>query len=88
MAKTWYPVIDDLLCTDCGACITKCSKGAYDATKAPSPVVIDSEACVDHCHGCGNLCPVGAITYVGEDTGWAPPLGAKTENGCGRTCGA
>jgi ferredoxin len=32
-----------------------------------------TENCVDHCHGCGNKCPVGAITYVGEDTGWTPP---------------
>lgn len=24
---------------------------------------------IDHCHGCGNKCPVGAISYVGDDIG-------------------
>ena len=86
MAKTWYPVIDYLLCTECGDCITKCSHGVYDATKAPDPVVIKTEACIDHCHGCGNICPVGAITYVGDDTGWTPPHGEKTEKDDDRSC--
>lgn len=47
--------------------------GLRRASKTPTPVVKDSESCVDHCHGCGNLCPSGAITYLGEDTGWTPP---------------
>lgn len=72
MAKTWYPVIDYITCSECGACVAKCSHGVYDKTKAPIPVVKKPEACVDHCHGCGSLCPAGAITYLGEDTGWTP----------------
>ena len=36
---------------------------------APSPIVSNPDGCIDHCHGCGNKCPVGAITYVGDDTG-------------------
>jgi NAD-dependent dihydropyrimidine dehydrogenase PreA subunit len=78
MAKTWYPVIDYLECAECGACVKKCSYGVYDKTKAPSPLVVKPENCVDHCHGCGNLCPNGAITYVGDDTGWTPSHGMKT----------
>ncbi len=74
MAKTWYPVIDYSICTECGTCVSKCPHGVYDTKKAPTPVVIAPESCVDHCHGCGNKCPVGAITYVGEDTGWTPPV--------------
>jgi len=76
MAKTWYPVIDYSLCTECGTCVAKCSHGVYDTSKAPTPNVINPVGCDDHCHGCGNRCPVGAITYVGEDTGWTPPNAA------------
>ena len=83
MAKKWYPVIDYLECIECGSCIAKCSHGVYDKAKAPSPIVINSDGCVDHCHGCGALCPKGAITYVGEDTGWLPPNGVKaSEESC------
>jgi len=87
MAKTWYPVIDYLTCEECGTCIAKCPHGVYDTTKAPSPVVQNPEACVDHCHGCGNRCPVGAITYVGEDTGWTPPNGEKAAEEACCSCG-
>lgn len=83
MAKSWYPVIDYLTCTECGSCVAKCSHNVFDHTKAPTPVVTQTVACIDHCHGCGNLCPVGAITYVGEDTGWTPPNDSQaTENTC------
>jgi len=83
MAKPWYPVIDYLTCTDCGSCAAKCPHGVYDPSKAPSPVVKHPEACIDHCHGCGNQCPVGAISYVGDDTGWTPPSGnQETDNAC------
>lgn len=87
MAKTWYPVIDYSLCTECGTCVAKCSHGVYDAKKAPTPVVTAPESCIDHCHGCGNRCPVGAISYVGEDTGWTPPNGAMVEDEPACCCG-
>ncbi len=73
MAKTWYPVIDYLICAECGTCVAKCPHNVYDVSKAPTPVVKNPEFCIDHCHGCGNRCPSGAITYVGDDTGWTPP---------------
>lgn len=79
MAKTWYPVIDYLSCLECGACVAQCPHGVYDTAKAPSPVVQNPQACINHCHGCGNRCPVGAITYVGDDTGWTPPKGDLRE---------
>ncbi|MFU0831319.1 MAG: 4Fe-4S dicluster domain-containing protein [Oscillospiraceae bacterium] len=72
MAKNWYPVVDYLICKECGTCVENCSHSVYDKGKAPSPIVKNPEACVDHCHGCGNRCPVGAITYFGDDTGWTP----------------
>jgi NAD-dependent dihydropyrimidine dehydrogenase PreA subunit len=90
MAKIWYPVIDYLICTECGTCITKCTHGVYDAAKAPTPVVTEPEACIDHCHGCGNRCPVGAITYTGDDTGWMPLNGHSNFDAdrcsCGGSC--
>ncbi|MCX7658027.1 MAG: 4Fe-4S binding protein [Oscillospiraceae bacterium] len=89
MAKRWYPVVDYSICIECGTCVEKCPHGVYDRIKSPSPVVRNPEGCVDHCHGCGNRCPVGAITYVGDDTGWVPPKGKKnvekSEVGC--SCG-
>ena len=87
MAKTWYPVIDYLTCVECGTCIAKCPHGVYDAGKAPSPNVKNPEACIDHCHGCGNRCPVGAITYVGDDTGWIPPNGEPSAEEACCSCG-
>ena len=94
MAKKWYPVVDILSCMECGTCVNFCSHGVYDKKKAPSPVVINPDGCVDRCHGCGNKCPEGAIAYVGDDTGWVPPAlrekggmpDAKT--GCGCVCSA
>ena len=87
MAKRWYPVIDYSSCTECGTCVSKCSHGVYDAKKAPTPVVVNPDGCVDHCHGCGNRCPVGAITYVGDDTGWTPPNGAPVADEATCSCG-
>lgn len=79
MADNWYPVIDYVTCIECGACISKCTHNVYDPTKSPSPVVVNTQFCVDHCHGCGNLCPVGAISYVGDNTGWLPLNGEKSD---------
>ncbi|MGE4485371.1 MAG: DUF2703 domain-containing protein [Oscillospiraceae bacterium] len=83
MAENWYPVIDYMSCLDCGICAAMCPHAVYDKAKAPSPVVKNPESCIDHCHGCGNRCPVGAIIYVGDDTGWTPPNGSReTEEAC------
>lgn len=48
MAQKWYPVIDYVTCTECGTCVKKCPHNVYDITKAPSPVVVKPEACIDH----------------------------------------
>lgn len=77
MAKAWYPVIDYASCIECGICSNFCPHQVYDRAKSPTPVVTDPVSCVDHCHGCGNKCPAGAITYVGDDTGWMPPNGTQ-----------
>ncbi len=88
MAKNWYPVVDYLECIECGTCVEKCPHGVYDTAKVPIPLVIQPDECIDHCHGCGNRCPAGAITYVGDDTGWKPPHGRQEESRacCGTDC--
>lgn len=79
MSVKWYPVIDYVKCDECGACVNKCTHGVYNKEKAPSPVVVYPEGCIEGCHGCGNLCPQQAITYVGDTV--------KQEDGCGCGCG-
>lgn len=66
MSKTWYPMINYELCTECGTCVNKCTHGVYNKEKAPRPVVVLPEGCVQGCKGCGNLCPNGAIEYFGD----------------------
>ena len=73
MSKNWYPIINEENCSKCGGCIDKCKHGVYDKEKTPTPLVVNEEGCVEGCHGCGNLCPNGAITYYGDETGWIPP---------------
>lgn len=66
MSKMWYPVINYELCIECGKCVKKCGHGVYNKAKVPRPVVVFPEGCVQGCHGCGRLCPVKAIEYVGD----------------------
>lgn len=82
MAKQWYPVIDILTCIECGTCISFCPHGVYAKEKAPTPVVVNPDACIDHCHGCERKCSSGAISYVGDHGGKA---GAAPSCGC--SCG-
>ena len=90
MASKWYPVVDILSCIECGTCVNFCPHNVYDKNRSPVPNVVRPDACIDHCHGCGNRCPVGAISYVGDDTGWIPEvLKGKVDSGesCGCGCG-
>jgi NAD-dependent dihydropyrimidine dehydrogenase PreA subunit len=80
MASKWYPVIDYVACVECGICSNFCPHGVYDKSKSPTPVVVNPNSCIDHCHGCQNQCPVGAISYVGDD-------GNSGVSGCGCGCG-
>lgn len=82
MAKKWYPVIDYVSCVECGACVDMCPHGVYDKGKAPTPVVIYSDGCIEGCRGCGNRCPASAIEYVGDIKG---SLGEEHNCNCG--CG-
>lgn len=90
MSKTWYPVINYELCAECGVCTDKCSHGVYDMAKAPRPVVVKPEGCIQGCHGCGALCPNGAIEYFGEADGNESDgecCGCSSSEGEGCNCG-
>lgn len=87
MSKTWYPVIDYERCAECGACTDKCKHGVYDLKKAPAPVVVYPEGCVQGCHGCENLCPTGAISYVGDIRKKAKNVGCSCEDESSGCCG-
>jgi NAD-dependent dihydropyrimidine dehydrogenase PreA subunit len=82
MAKAWYPMINYEKCAECGTCVDMCARGVYDKQKAPRPVVVYPEGCVQGCKGCGDRCPSGAIEYFG-DTANEPADGY----GCGCNCG-
>ncbi len=66
MSKNWYPQINREKCIECSACIKNCRSNVYDVEKSPVPIVKNPDNCHEGCHGCGNVCPVGAITYFGE----------------------
>ena len=83
MAMNWFPLINRATCIGCGKCIKKCAHGVYDKNSPTRPVVVSPEGCIFQCHGCGNICPTGSITYAGDKTGWKPPNGKKSDCGCG-----
>lgn len=86
MSKNWYPMINYDLCAQCGACVDMCKHGVYNKDKAPQPVVIYPEGCIEGCKGCGNLCPNGAIEYFG-DVSEACDCGGSCGCSCGENCG-
>jgi len=72
VAEGWFPVVDAETCSECGKCVDFCQQGVFDKSSA-KPIMVQPLGCVDTCHGCGNLCPTGSITYYGDTTGWKPP---------------
>jgi NAD-dependent dihydropyrimidine dehydrogenase PreA subunit len=87
MAKNWYPVINTEACIECGKCVKQCAQGVYDKSSLQKPVIVYTDGCIDECHGCGNLCPTGSITYSSDNTGWTPPnKKPSSESACGCNC--
>ncbi len=78
MSKNWYPVVDYLECAECGTCVEFCTHGVYDKAKAPTPVVVHPDGCIEGCHGCEEECPNNTIQYVGD---------VKGDSECGCNCG-
>ena len=79
MSKTWYPMINYDKCVKCGACVGMCPHGVYNKEKAPRPIVVNPEDCVQGCKGCGSICPADAIAYFGD-------MLESAQGGCGCGC--
>lgn len=56
-------VMDDSLCTHCGACVGACRPGALSMDPATSRVVFENARCIA-CGLCIPACPFGAIESV------------------------
>lgn len=69
MSNVWYPMIDYAKCNGCMICSEMCKNGVFAKNQAHSirPEIINPEGCVTGCRGCGEKCPVEAITYFGEE---------------------
>ncbi len=69
MSNVWYPKIDYVKCNGCMTCRDMCRNGVFANNQNPQlkPEIINREGCVTGCRGCGKKCPVGAITYLGEE---------------------
>ena len=61
----WYPIINTVLCANCGECVNFCKHGVF-AADTLHPVVVHPEECVEFCRGCAKICPNDAITYFGD----------------------
>lgn len=81
MSKNWYPIINYEKCAECGACVEKCKHGVYNKEKAPRPVVVFPEGCIEGCKGCGSLCPNDAIEYFGDEEACCAE-GCNCSGGC------
>jgi len=89
MSRTWYPMINYENCIECGACVNHCTHGVYNKQKAPRPVVIFPDGCIQGCTGCGSLCPSEAIEYFGdtkEGNGETNACCCQDGSGCNGDC--
>ena len=84
MTKEWYPIINYETCTECGACVEKCTHGVYQK-ETKKPQVIYIEGCIDQCRGCQKLCPSGSIAYFGDACN-IDGCACKTGSDCGCGC--
>ena len=64
----WNPVVDEDKCIGCGMCATSCGRGVYKFDyESKKSKVANPNNCMVACITCSNLCPVGAISFVGEN---------------------
>jgi ferredoxin len=59
---SWYPVIDDSRCTNCGQCADFCLFGVYE-TIDEVVTVVNPDHCKNNCPACARICPETAIVF-------------------------
>ncbi len=64
--EIWLPIIDQIKCTGCGACITACPTATL-ALSGSVAVVAKPQACT-YCGICEMICPTEAISLPYELT--------------------
>ena len=57
------PVVDDGVCTGCGACVDRCWFDAMTMDATAAMATVDTERCLG-CGQCAVGCPEGAITMA------------------------
>lgn len=64
---TQHPLIDDVACIGCGACVDACPEGDVLAVANGRAVIVNGMRCVGH-GLCAEACPVGALQIGLGDT--------------------
>jgi Pyruvate/2-oxoacid:ferredoxin oxidoreductase delta subunit len=59
---SWYPVIDQERCTNCGQCADFCLFGVFEKSGAHVNVV-NPRGCKNNCPACARICPSAAIIF-------------------------
>ncbi|MDF1514476.1 MAG: 4Fe-4S binding protein [Anaerolineae bacterium] len=60
----WLPIIDNMRCTGCGACVPSCPTAVIELVSRV-PVIVRPEGCM-YCGRCEESCPVNAVSLVYE----------------------
>ncbi|MGC8617920.1 MAG: 4Fe-4S dicluster domain-containing protein [Thermoplasmata archaeon] len=75
---SWYPMIDQQLCTGCGLCILTCGNSVFRWNdKENRPLVSAEQNCVLGCTTCGKVCPEKAISFPEDPKGFMRKLVIK-----------
>lgn len=62
----WYPIIDEDLCNNCGACMDFCSNDVF-AEGDLSTIVANPYNCVVGCAACKTECETEAISFPSKE---------------------
>jgi thioredoxin reductase/ferredoxin len=58
--ETQHPIVDEIACVGCGACVDACPEGDVLGVVSGRAVILNGLACVGHGR-CADACPVGAL---------------------------